>query len=150
MLDFPTRTIQTQSAPENAGTKQLGFFHGSLGGASVSGALASLANAPRSQPARPCAGGRCIAAPRELPRDRACTAEPRDGAAPRCSARCSTARPERHVASGWISRSVLGASPGGRAVTKRLREEFAKLQVEINDEKSRSSPGSGASHRADA
>src|SRR5262249_53124724 len=23
MLDFPTRTIQTQSAPENAGTKQL-------------------------------------------------------------------------------------------------------------------------------
>jgi hypothetical protein len=23
MLDFPARTIQTQSAPENAGTKQL-------------------------------------------------------------------------------------------------------------------------------
>jgi hypothetical protein len=24
MLDFPARTIQTQSAPQNAGTKQLG------------------------------------------------------------------------------------------------------------------------------
>src|SRR5262245_45334947 len=27
MLDFPTRTIQTQSAPENAGTKQLARGH---------------------------------------------------------------------------------------------------------------------------
>src|SRR6516165_2890138 len=31
MLDFPTRTIQTQSAPENAGTKQLGAHIGAPG-----------------------------------------------------------------------------------------------------------------------
>ena len=40
MLDFPARTIQTQSAPENAGTKHLGlilaFFETAAKGRSIS------------------------------------------------------------------------------------------------------------------
>src|SRR6478609_3164560 len=35
MLDFPARTIQTQSAPENAGTKHLGYRSAWLAAAST-------------------------------------------------------------------------------------------------------------------
>src|SRR5262245_20118631 len=51
MLDFPTRTIQTQSAPENAGTKHLGCA-GRAGGRSAATNAASSAISSAQQAAQ--------------------------------------------------------------------------------------------------
>src|SRR5262249_12195699 len=106
------RALSTPQLPREVGDQPapqaLRLAHGSVRGASVACALAPLASAARFEPARSRAGGRRVAAPRELPRNRACPAEPGNGAATRRHARRAAARPERDVASSRTSRGIPG------------------------------------------